>query len=105
MVFSLDYSFKPGFDDDGISVLVPLTQLPSVRPEPFTWLVPGMREELVLTLLRGLPKDYRRMFIPLPDTAQDIMGVLQEDLTRDFASAFQEACKCSIVLSLAALNE
>ncbi len=89
--FSLDYSFKPGFDDDGISVLVPLTQLPSVRPEPFTWLVPGMREELVLTLLRGLPKDYRRMFIPLPDTAQDIMGVLQEDLTRDFASAFQEA--------------
>ena len=23
--FSLDYSFKPGFDDDGISVLVPLT--------------------------------------------------------------------------------
>lgn len=91
MVFSLDYSFKPGFDDDGISVLVPLTQLPSVRPEPFTWLVPGMREELVLTLLRGLPKDYRRMFIPLPDTAQDIMGVLQEDLTRDFASAFQEA--------------
>lgn len=89
--FFLDYSFKPGFDDDGISVLVPLTQLPSVRPEPFTWLVPGMREELVLTLLRGLPKDYRRMFIPLPDTAQDIMGVLQEDLTRDFASAFQEA--------------
>lgn len=89
--FPLKYAFKPGSAEDGISVAIPLAQLPAVSPAPFTWLVPGMREELVLALLRGLPKDYRRMFIPLPETAQDIMGVLVEDHSRDFAEAFQEA--------------
>lgn len=89
--FPLKYAFKPGSAEDGISVVIPLAQLPAVSPAPFTWLVPGMREELILALLRGLPKEYRRMFIPLPETAQAMAGTIVENYSRDFRQAFQEA--------------
>lgn len=91
--FPLEYAFKPGSAKDGISVLIPLAQLPAVSPAPFTWLVPGMREELILALLRGLPKDYRRMFIPLPETSQAMMGTIVEDYSRDFRQVFQETLR------------
>jgi ATP-dependent helicase HrpA len=36
------------------------------------WLVPGLREELILTLLRALPKQKRSLFMPLEATAKKI---------------------------------
>jgi len=66
----VDYTFDPGSGRDGVTVTVPLAALNRVTPEPFTWQVPGLREELATALLRGLPKQWRTQLVPAPDTAR-----------------------------------
>jgi len=66
----LSYVFEPGAEDDGVTLHVPLELLPALRGEETDWLVPGLREELVTALIRGLPKVLRRSFVPAPDTAR-----------------------------------
>jgi len=69
LVLDLSYRFEPGAEDDGVTVHVPLTHLGELRAEGFEWLVPGLRPELVTTLLRSLPKELRRPLVPVPDVA------------------------------------
>ncbi len=66
----LEYEFDPGKDDDGVSIRVPLALLNQLRPDGFDWLVPGMREELIVSLIKQLPKRLRRNFVPAPDYAR-----------------------------------
>ncbi|HET8755476.1 MAG TPA: ATP-dependent RNA helicase HrpA, partial [Solirubrobacteraceae bacterium] len=73
----LSYRFEPGADDDGVTVHVPLAVLGQLRPDRFEWLVPGLREELVTTLLRGLPKELRRALVPVPETATAVLAALR----------------------------
>ena len=73
----LSYAFDPGSERDGITVDVPLTRLGELRGEDFEWLVPGLREELVTTLIRSLPKDLRRRLVPVPEVVAEIMPVLR----------------------------
>ena len=42
--------------------------------DEFAWQVPALREELVTALIRSLPKDLRRNFVPAPDTARAVLG-------------------------------
>ena len=67
--FDVAYTFDPGSGQDGVTVTVPLAELSRVRPEPFTWQVPGLRAELATALIRGLPKHLRTQLVPAPDTA------------------------------------
>ena len=60
----LSYGFDPGRHDDGITVSVPLVILNQMDPEPFGWLVPGLREELIGAYVKSLPKVLRRHLIP-----------------------------------------
>ncbi len=76
-VLRLSYRFEPGAADDGITVHVPLDAVGKVHPREFEWLVPGLREELVTTLLRGLPKDLRRPLVPVPETAAAVLAGLR----------------------------
>ncbi|WP_290647722.1 ATP-dependent RNA helicase HrpA [Aquisalimonas sp.] len=66
----LRYHFEPGHPEDGVSLQVPLAALNQLRPEPLEWLVPGLIEEKVTALIRGLPKSLRRNFVPAPDFAR-----------------------------------
>jgi ATP-dependent helicase HrpA len=66
---ALDYRFEPGAAHDGVTVRVPLALLGRVRPDGFDWLVPGLRLELVTTLIRSLPKELRRALVPAPEVA------------------------------------
>jgi ATP-dependent helicase HrpA len=68
----LTYSFDPGGDADGVSVLIPVELLDHVSPELFEWLVPGLLSEKVLFLLKGLPKTLRKQLIPIQQTADDV---------------------------------
>ena len=68
----LSYSFDPGGDADGVSVMIPMELLGHVSPEIFEWLVPGLLSEKVLFLLKGLPKNIRKQLIPIQQTADDI---------------------------------
>ncbi|MFN8145822.1 MAG: ATP-dependent RNA helicase HrpA [Candidatus Nanopelagicales bacterium] len=73
----LTYAFEPGTQHDGITVDLPVALLPQVHPEDFLWQVPGRREEVVTALIRGLPKNVRTSFVPVPDTARAVLPRLQ----------------------------
>ena len=76
---TLDYKFDPGMEDDGINIDVPLAMLNQIEPEQFEYLIPGMLEEKVLLLLKGLPKSVRKNLVPVPDTARECANNMQSD--------------------------
>ncbi|OBB64126.1 ATP-dependent RNA helicase HrpA [Mycobacterium sp. 852014-50255_SCH5639931] len=70
----LTYRFEPGAADDGVTVHVPIDVLARLGGDEFAWQVPALREELVTALIRSLPKDLRRNFVPAPDTARAVLA-------------------------------
>ena len=91
--FELNYSFKPGKEGDGVSILVPggaVRQLPLNRLE---WLVPGLLREKCIQLVKSLPRSLRKNFVPVPDyvdaalekmqpSNESLVSVLGKHLTR-----------------------
>ncbi|MCU1476428.1 MAG: ATP-dependent helicase HrpA [Subtercola sp.] len=75
---ALNYRFEPGTEDDGVSVTVPLALLPRLEPSGFESQVPGFREELVTALIRSLPKNLRKNFVPATDWAAKLLAALPE---------------------------
>lgn len=76
--FPLTYQFQPGTEADGVTVHVPLPQLPRVRPEGFDWMVPGLRAELLTATIRALPKAVRVQLVPAPDVARAVDAWMTE---------------------------
>ncbi|OMC14011.1 ATP-dependent RNA helicase HrpA [Mycobacterium colombiense] len=72
----LTYRFEPGAADDGVTVHVPMDVLARLGGDEFAWQVPALREELVTALIRSLPKDLRRNFVPAPDTARAVLALI-----------------------------
>ncbi|MEU9506168.1 ATP-dependent RNA helicase HrpA [Micromonospora sp. NPDC048170] len=72
----LTYRFEPGTATDGVTVDIPLPLLNQVPAESFDWQVPGLREELVVALIRSLPKAVRRNFVPVPDYARAALAAM-----------------------------
>lgn len=73
----VSYRFEPGAADDGVSVHIPVEVLARLGGDEFAWHVPALREELVTALIRSLPKDLRRNFVPAPDTARVVLESLE----------------------------
>jgi ATP-dependent helicase HrpA len=71
------YQFEPGAAADGVTVHLPLAVLNEVSTEDFEWQIPGLREELVTELIRGLPKQVRRMLVPAPERARQVLARLK----------------------------
>ena len=67
---SLSYHFEPADADDGVSVHIPVALLNQIDNAGFDWLVPGLREEKCIALIKSLPKTLRRNFVPAPDYAK-----------------------------------
>jgi ATP-dependent helicase HrpA len=76
LTLPVTYRFEPGAEDDGITVHVPVEVLARLGGDEFAWHVPALREELVTALIRSLPKDLRRNFVPAPDTARAVLATL-----------------------------
>lgn len=76
LALPLSYRFEPGAEDDGVTVHVPVGVLARLGGDEFAWQVPALREELVTALIRSLPKDLRRNFVPAPDTARAVLGAI-----------------------------
>ena len=81
----LQYRFEPGHDEDGVTAIIPVHQLNQFSPATFEWLVPGLLEEKCVALIKGLPKNIRKHFVPVPQTVKqcleiepDFKGTLQE---------------------------
>ena len=73
----LEYHLDPGTDRDGLTLTVRREDLPRLDPDRLGWLVPGLLTEKVTALIRGLPKELRRSFVPVPDTARAVVSGLQ----------------------------
>ena len=74
LALDLSYQFEPGAAADGVTVHVPLPVLNQLTAAPFTWQVPGLREELIVALLKSLPKPLRRQLVPVPDHAKPLLA-------------------------------
>jgi ATP-dependent helicase HrpA len=72
----LTYRFEPGREDDGVTVHIPVQVLARLGGDEFAWHVPALREELITALIKSLPKDLRRNFVPAPDTARAVVATL-----------------------------
>ncbi|WP_300007424.1 ATP-dependent RNA helicase HrpA [Pseudonocardia sp.] len=78
LTLPLSYAFEPGHHTDGVTVDVPVAALHQIDPTPFTWQVPGLREDLVIALIKTLPKSLRRLFAPAPDHARAVLARLRD---------------------------
>jgi ATP-dependent helicase HrpA len=76
LTFPISYHFEPGAADDGITIDVPVDTLNRVGDEDFSWNVPGLREELVTSLIRSLPKTLRVSFVPAPNSAREFLAAV-----------------------------
>lgn len=74
----LSYVYDPQAQDDGVTVHIPLKALSRLTPEQFSWNVPGLLDELIVGLIKALPKALRVQFVPAPDTARRIRAWIDE---------------------------
>lgn len=74
LALALSYQFEPGKGEDGVTAKVPLALLRQLPPQRFDWLVPGLRRERVVELIRALPKSIRKNFVPAPNFADAALG-------------------------------
>ncbi|MFI5935524.1 ATP-dependent RNA helicase HrpA [Actinoplanes sp. NPDC051494] len=70
----LTYQFEPGTKADGVTVRVPLALLNKLDGDDFGWNVPGLRKEIIVALIRALPKQLRTSFVPVPDWADAVLS-------------------------------
>ncbi|MGO4247110.1 ATP-dependent RNA helicase HrpA [Paenarthrobacter sp. RAF54_2] len=88
----LSYEFHPVAPgsapnpSDGVTAEVPVLFLNQLDDAPFRWQIPGQRVELVTALIKSLPKQVRKNFVPAPDVARQAT----EALERDFDPAVDE---------------
>ena len=70
---------SPPNPSDGVTAEVPVLFLNQLDDAPFRWLIPGQRVELVTALIKSLPKQIRKNFVPAPDVARQAVAVLETD--------------------------
>ncbi|MBT9513143.1 MAG: ATP-dependent RNA helicase HrpA [Acidovorax sp.] len=70
------YLHEPGDARDGITVTIPLFVLNQVSDERCEWLVPGMLKDKIQALLKSLHQRPRSRFVPLPESATRLAGLL-----------------------------
>lgn len=97
IVLPLSYQFEPTAEDDGVSLLIPLPLLNQLENAGFDWLVPGLLHELIVALIKSLPKRLRRHFVPAPDYANACLSALlgQQDSGSLLAGLIKHLLKMS----------
>jgi len=73
----LNYAYKPGQSDDGVTLEVNVREAQALTPAVLEWAIPGHLEAKVEHYLRAAPKELRREFVPLADTARAIAKALK----------------------------
>ncbi|MCG3728451.1 ATP-dependent RNA helicase HrpA [Vibrio cincinnatiensis] len=96
----LSYQFEPGEDSDGVTVHIPLPILNQIEATGFDWQIPGLRHELVVSLIKSLPKALRKNFVPAPNYTDaflarvtpmelPLLDALEKELRRMTGAAIQ----------------
>jgi len=93
----LNYAYKPGQADDGVTLDVSLREAEQLTPAALDWAVPGHLEPKVEHYLRALPKELRRAFVPLAETAKSLATqVAARDRLTDRRESLTEALAAQI---------
>jgi len=93
----LAYAYKPGQADDGVTLDVGVAEAERLTPAALDWAVPGHLEAKVEHYLRALPKELRRAFVPLADTARSLAAqVAARDRLTDRRETLTEALAAQI---------
>ncbi|OQX63398.1 MAG: ATP-dependent RNA helicase HrpA [Desulfococcus sp. 4484_241] len=71
--FYCSYKFDPASEMDGVTVHIPASMASDVPVYELDWLVPGLLEEKIAALIKGLPKEYRKLLVPVSRTVNIIM--------------------------------
>src|SRR5690606_31648527 len=79
MLFPLSYHFEPGHAHDGVSIHVPVNLLHQVPEYRLEWLVPGMLRDKCIALVKSLPKNLRKHFVPVPDVVDKVLASIAPD--------------------------
>ena len=91
LTLGLDYHFDPKDKDDGVSLMVPLALLNQVTTQGLDWLIPGLRHELIVALIKALPKSLRRNFVPAPNYADACLSDMPQQDKQGNPIAFLSA--------------
>ncbi|MGL5030372.1 MAG: ATP-dependent RNA helicase HrpA [Aeromonas sp.] len=75
----LSYQFEPGDAADGVTLHIPLPLLNQVDVAGFEWLIPGLRHELLVALIKSLPKPMRKNFVPAPNYADALLASIHPE--------------------------
>ncbi|WP_146339260.1 ATP-dependent RNA helicase HrpA [Nesterenkonia sp. NBAIMH1] len=101
-------AFPSSFDHDGldleliyayeagVTVKVPVLFLNQLQPHRFQWFIPGRRTEMITALIRSMPKQLRKNFVPAPDVARQARELLEaeHDIPQDpFVPALTSALR------------
>lgn len=88
-VLPLTYAYKPGAEDDGVTLRVPAPAAAHLTTGQVQWMVPGLREEIAASMLRALPKPLRRPLLPIEAKAREIAAEFDPG-RREFAEALAD---------------
>ena len=78
--FKCVYKFDPGKTDDGLTIKIPTSLASEVNPKKLEWMVPGLQKEKISSLLKSLPKAYRKQLVPVSKTVEIInKGMKNQD--------------------------
>jgi ATP-dependent helicase HrpA len=86
-VLPLTYQYRPGVEQDGVTVQVPMQVAAHLTSGQVQWMVPGLREEIAAVLMRALPKALRRSLMPIDQKAREVARDFDPG-TNDFLTAF-----------------
>ena len=70
--FHAVYKFAPGEEDDGVTLTVPPGLLSAIPAERLEWGVAGQYRDKIAALIKGLPKRYRKLLVPVGEKAEEI---------------------------------
>jgi ATP-dependent helicase HrpA len=71
--FPVQYEFDTSAKNDGMTVTIPVSFTSAITPAQSDWMVPGFLKEKIETLVKSLPKAYRKKLLPLSKTVQVIV--------------------------------
>jgi ATP-dependent helicase HrpA len=71
-VLPVTYQYRPGEEQDGVTVQVPMQVAQHLTSGQVQWMVPGLREEIAAVLMRALPKSLRRDLMPIDVKAREV---------------------------------
>jgi ATP-dependent helicase HrpA len=70
----LTYQFDLGNLRDGVTISIPLNVLNQIKDKGFDWQVPGFRRDLIIALIKSLPKSLRKSLVPAPNYAEALLS-------------------------------